>query len=90
MANLQIKGIENELYEEIKKLAAQENRSVSQEVLFLVREHLARRHYHLMLKMPAQALLDLSGSWLDDKGAEEIIHGIKKSRRNSGTLKKGL
>jgi len=35
MANLQIKGIDNELYEEIKKIAAEENRSVSQRPLFL-------------------------------------------------------
>ncbi len=34
MANLQIKGIDDELYNEIKKLAASEKRSISQQVLF--------------------------------------------------------
>ena len=43
MANLQIKGIEDGLYAEIKDLAAAENRSVSQQILFLVKEYLARK-----------------------------------------------
>ena len=34
MANLQIKGIEDGFYAEIKGLAAAENRSVSQQILF--------------------------------------------------------
>ena len=37
MANLQIKGIDDELYRDIKKLAAAENRSVSQQILFWLR-----------------------------------------------------
>jgi hypothetical protein len=43
MANLQIKGVQDDLYEEIKKVAEAENRSVSQQVLFLIRDYLARR-----------------------------------------------
>jgi len=43
MISLQIKGIQEELYNEIKRLALAENRSVSQQILFLVREHLAFR-----------------------------------------------
>jgi len=36
MANLQIKGIDDEIYTELKKMASEENRSVSQQALFLV------------------------------------------------------
>ena len=90
MANLQIKGIENELYEEIKRLAADENRSVSQQVLFLVKEYLTRKHYLYTSKTPAQVLLELSGSWEDDKKAEEIISQIKNARKNSKKLDKGF
>jgi hypothetical protein len=43
MANLQIKGIDDELYNEIKKLAAAEKRSVSQQILFLVKNSLAKK-----------------------------------------------
>lgn len=90
MANLQIKGIENELYEEIKRLAADENRSISQQVLFLVKEYLARKHHLHTLKTPAQVLLELSGSWEDDKKAEEIISQIKSARKNSKKLHEGF
>jgi len=44
MANLQIKGIDDNLYGQIKALAASENRSISQQVLFLVKNYLLKRH----------------------------------------------
>ena len=37
MANLQIKGIEDNLYEQLGKLAAAENHYISQQVLFLIK-----------------------------------------------------
>lgn len=42
MANLQIKGIDENLYLQIKKLASAENRSVSQQILYLAKEYLAK------------------------------------------------
>ena len=90
MANLQIKGIQEDLYAEIKKLAAAENRSVSQQVVFLLREYLAKRESLLSQKSPAQAILALSGSWEDDRTAEEIIDEVKQARRNSARMKEGL
>jgi hypothetical protein len=33
-------------------------------------------------KSPGQALLDLSGSWKDDRKTEEIISEIREARRN--------
>jgi hypothetical protein len=90
MANLQIKGIQDELYAEIKKLAAAENRSVSQQVLFLLKEHLARKRYLHAGKTAAQVLLDLSGSWEDNRGAQQIIDEIRQARKDSKKLKQGF
>jgi len=90
MANLQIKGIEDNLYAEIKNLAAAENRSVSQQMLFLVKEYLLRRKCLSRSKAPAQALLDISGSWEDERNAEEIITDIKEARKNSKKLSGGI
>ena len=90
MANLQIKGIEDELYRELKRMAAEENRSVSQQALFLVKEYLARKRHMRALKTPAQILLDLSGSWEDDRNSVKIITQIKKARRNSKKSKEGF
>jgi len=90
MANLQIKGIEDELYKELRKMAAEENRSVSQQALFLVKEYLARKRHLRTLKTPAQILLDLSGSWEDNRDPAKIITQIKKARRNSKKLEEGF
>ena len=90
MANLQIKGIQDALYAEIKEMASAENRSVSQQILFLVKEYLAKRTSFKTLKTPAQVLLELSGSWEDDKGAEQIINEIKAARKSSKKLAEGF
>ena len=90
MANLQIKNVADDLYEEIKKLASAENRSISQQVLFLVKEYLAKRKHLTAAKSPAQVLLELSGSWEDDRNAEQIVREIKSSRKSSRKLKKGF
>ncbi len=90
MANLQIKGIKEELYEEIKKLAAADNRSIGQEILFLVKNYLARREQIRKLKTPAQVLLELAGSWEDDRSAEDTIAEIKTARKNSHDLSEGF
>jgi len=81
MANLQIKGIDDVVYEELKKLAAAENRSVSQQTLFLIKDYLAKRHCVRTLKTSAQVLLEMAGSWEGEESAEEIITRINKARR---------
>lgn len=83
MANLQIKGIDDALYTQIKELAACENRSVSQQILYLVRRYIANKRQFQKTKMPAQALLDLSGSWEDSRSAVEIVSDIKNARKKS-------
>ncbi|MCB1716029.1 MAG: hypothetical protein KDK04_11785 [Candidatus Competibacteraceae bacterium] len=83
MANLQIKGIDDALYAQIKKLAASENRSISQQVLFLVERYMVNKKQFEKVKTPAQCFLELSGSWEDSRSAEEIISDIKRARKNS-------
>ena len=90
MANLQIKGIEDEFYQKIKEMAAAQNRSVSQQVLFLLKTHLAREKMLQKIKSSAQVLLDLHGSWQDTADADMIIDNIKKNRRNSSKLHEGF
>ncbi len=89
MANLQIKGIDDAIYEELKKLAAAENRSVSQQTLLLIKDYLAKKQVRA-LKTPVEILLELAGSWEGEESAEEIIVKIKKARRNSTKLKEGF
>ena len=90
MANLQIKNIDDALYAQIKNLAASENRSVSQQVLFLMKSYLSKKKQSNAIKTPAQTLLELSGSWKDEREAEEIIRTIKQARKSSKRLTKGF
>jgi hypothetical protein len=86
MANLQIKGIDEEVYKEIKKLAAAEKRSVSQQILFLVKSYLAKRSRYDAAKTPAEVLLELHGSWQDKREADQIIDEIKRARKSGSRL----
>ena len=90
MANLQIKGIDDGLYAQIKSLAASENRSVSQQVLFLIKEHLSKKKHLDSIKTSVGILLELSGSWEDERKAEDIVKEIKRARKNSKKLKEGF
>ncbi|MDA8140317.1 MAG: hypothetical protein M0036_16845 [Desulfobacteraceae bacterium] len=90
MANLQIKNIDDQFYHQIKTMAEAEHRSISQQVLYLVKEYLAKQKGLPKIKTPAQALLDLSGSWDDGQDADSIIAGIKRQRSNSKKLSKGI
>ena len=89
VANLQIKGIDDALYTQIKELAASENRSISQQILFLVKRYIANKEQFEKTKIPAQVLLKLSGSWKDSRGADEIISDIKNARKNTSRFKEG-
>ena len=90
MANLQIKGIDDELYRDIKKMAAAENRSVSQQILFLVKSYLAKKPRCDAVRSPAEVLIALHGSWLDNRGQDQIVEQIKKARKNSRNLAAGF
>ncbi len=90
MANLQIKGIDDDLYNDIKKLATAQNRSVSQQTLMLIKQYLSKQHQIEKTRSSVQVLLDLSGSWDDERSAEEIVKDFKKDRKNSKKLDMGL
>jgi plasmid stability protein len=90
MANLQIKKMDDDLYKELKALAASENRSVSQQVLHYIRFFISREKMLSHVKSPAETLLSLSGSWLDSRDAESIVAEIRSARKNSSDFKNGF
>ncbi len=90
MANLQIKGMDDDLYLAIKHMAKDEHRSVSQQILYITKLFLAKQKTIEHMKTPAEVLLELAGSWDDMRSAEEIIADIKASRKNSIRLSEGF
>jgi len=83
LANLQIKGMDDELYARLKAVAASQNRSISQEVVHLVRAYLSNRKTGDNARTPGQTLLELAGSLEDDRDAETIVADLKAARRHS-------
>lgn len=90
MANLQVKGIDDLLYEELRGHAQTENRSISQDLVFILKSFLSMKKEQQSPKSPAQVLLDLAGSWEDGKSADQLIRELRKSRRNSRKSFRGL
>jgi hypothetical protein len=90
MANLQIKGMDDGLYSSLKDLAASENRSISQQVVYLLKRYLGRKHQFQNVRTPAQVLLELAGSWEDIRSPERIMKDLKSDRKNSHQLSKGF
>ncbi len=56
-------------------------------ITFLDRE---THEKYLETKTPAQVLLELSGSWEDEREAGEIVSQIRKARKNSAKLTDGF
>ena len=90
MANLQIKGMDDELYKELKRIATEENRSISQQTVFLVKDYIAKKQKVRGTKTPAQVLLELTGSWKDDRKTAEIVSEIRTARKNLKRVKRGF
>lgn len=88
MATLQVKGMDDRLYEALGARAAMENRSISQEVVSIIRKYLSSP-----IKDPletGQAILELAGTWKDDRSADKIVRDIRRSRRFSRGRSKDL
>ena len=82
MATLQVKGIDDDLYRALAARAAQERRSISQQVTKIIQDYLARDRG--TAEETTAALLELCGSWADDRSAEEIAADVRQARRSGG------
>jgi len=79
MAILQVRNIDDRLYLSLKTIAKLKNRSVSQEVIYIIEKYLSNPT--LDGKNPTKEFIALSDSWKDDKTAEELIAEIKAGRK---------
>ncbi len=80
MATLQVKNLDDRLYQALRARAAMDNRSISQEVAIMIRQCLAQRASDPR-EVTAQ-LLELAGSWEDERSAEQIASDLRKARRS--------
>jgi hypothetical protein len=90
MAILQVKGIDDNLYAELKEAAESENRSVSQQVIHLLRLYLAKKEQFDRTMGSAEVLIELSGAWKDDRSAQQIVKDLRGARKISRKLEEGF
>jgi hypothetical protein len=79
MANLQVKEIDNHLYSWLKFYAKTNNRSISQEVITILREK--ANSTQVKSKDVTDELLMLN--WYDNRSADDIVQDIRNSKVNS-------
>jgi plasmid stability protein len=79
MATLQVKGIDEALYKALGVRAKQDNRSISQEVVKVIRDFLARPGGSA--EEATRAFVTLCGSWEDTRSSRQIAEDIRKRRR---------
>ena len=82
MATLQVKGMDDDLYRALAARAAQEQRSISQQVKRIIQDHLAQRRGSA--EETTTAFLELCGTWNDDRSAKEIAEDIRRARKSGG------
>ena len=81
MATLQVRSIDDKLYKALGQQAAMENRSISQEVIAILKAYLSspKQEY----KNATTNFLNMCGTWNDERNAEEIIQEIRNARNEN-------
>jgi len=85
MAILQVRDIDDRLYASLKRLATRENRSLSQEVIFILEKFLCSPSS--FQTNPTKEFLEMAGSWDDDREADQIIREIKAARKHGSRFR---
>lgn len=78
MAVLQVRDLDDKLYETLKFMAKQKRRSISQVVIKIIETYMANPSLQ-SLRAQTDAFLNLSGSWGGDESADEMINDLRKS-----------
>jgi plasmid stability protein len=87
MATLQVRSIDEQLYQALGRRATQDNRSISQEVIAILKEHLARP---AQPKKATEHFLELCGTWKDERSPEEIAAEIRQNRLTKTRFKETM
>jgi plasmid stability protein len=86
MATLQVRDIDDRVYNELKQRAKRKHRSLSQEVVQIIEDYLSKPIGGS--KTQSDMLLELSGSWAGPESAEQLIQSVRKNRTESKRFRK--
>ena len=87
MANITIRNIPDEIFEQIKKLSSVEKRSINNELLVIIEKgtqseinQFNQLKHHIPKSIQMNLWENLSGTWEDGRNTDEIIAEIYNSR----------
>ena len=86
MAILQVRDIDDRIYENLKRISGENRRSISQEVIHIIESYLSEPHKSR--KNSTEEFLKLAGSWGDEREAQQIISEIRSSRTTNKRFRK--
>lgn len=81
MAMLQVRDMDDRLYDRLKFVAKLDNRSISQQVITILQNYFTS--VPIKIKNVTEEFLKLAGTWEDSRSTDEIIDDIYSSRVNS-------
>ena len=81
MAMLQVRDMDDRLYDRLKFVAKADNRSISQQVITILQNYFTSTP--VKTKNTTEEFLKLAGTWEDSRSTEEIIDDIYNSRVTS-------
>lgn len=81
MAMLQVRDMDDRLYDRLKFVAKRDNRSISQQVVTILQNYFTS--IPVKTKNATEEFLKLAGTWEDSRSTDEIIDDIYDSRINS-------
>ncbi len=81
MAMLQVRDMDDRLYDRLRFSAKMDNRSISQQVISILQSYFTS--VPVKAKNSTEEFLKLAGTWEDSRSTDEIIDDIYDSRVNS-------
>ncbi len=81
MAMLQVRDMDDRLYDRLRFVAKLDNRSISQQVITILQNYFTS--VPIKTKNATEEFLKLAGTWEDSRSTEEIIDDIQSARVNS-------
>ena len=81
MAMLQVRDLDDRLYDRLRFAAKIDNRSISQQVVTILQNYFTS--IPVKTKNATEEFLKLAGSWEDSRTTDEIVDDIYNSRLNS-------
>ena len=85
MATLQVRSLDDQLYEALGKRAMMQGRSISQEVVMILKDYLSQPNNEH--QNATEQFLDLCGTWEDERSSAEITAELRNSRVESSRFK---